>query len=61
MLVTVGWIASVVLVLAAISVLQRERARAREEQRQQNGRLRGLWIAVIFVGLVALLYFTIQR
>jgi heme/copper-type cytochrome/quinol oxidase subunit 2 len=58
---TIGYIASAAVVLVAISFLQRERVRSREEQRPQNGRLRAVWIAVMFAGLIALLYFTIQR
>ena len=60
-LTTVGYIASAAVALIAISFLQRERARAREERRPQNARLRRIWIAVMFVGLAALLYFTLQR
>ncbi|MGN6743429.1 MAG: hypothetical protein ACTHJL_09045 [Amnibacterium sp.] len=58
---TIGYLASAAVVLVAISFLQRERVRSREERRPQNGRLRALWIAVMVVGLIALLYFTITR
>lgn len=62
MLVTsVGSLAAAAVVLVAISFLQRERTRAREEQRPQNGAVRAVWIVVMFVGLAALLYFTLQR
>lgn len=58
---TIGYVASIVVVLVAISFLQRERARAQEEHRQQNGRVRAVWIAVMLAGLAVLLYFTLQR
>lgn len=58
---TIGYIASAAVVLVAISFLQRERVRSREEKRPQNARLRTVWIAVMFAGLIALLYFAIQR
>jgi heme/copper-type cytochrome/quinol oxidase subunit 2 len=58
---TVGYIVSAAVALFAISALQRERTRAREEKRPQNARLRAAWIGVMFVGLAALLFFTLQR
>ena len=58
---TVGFIVSAAVALFAISALQAERTRAREEKRPQNARLRAAWIGVMFVGLAALLYFTLQR
>jgi heme/copper-type cytochrome/quinol oxidase subunit 2 len=61
LLTTVGYLASAAVALVAISYLQRERTRAREEKRPQNRRLRTVWIAVMFAGLAALLYFTLQR
>ncbi|HEV7624007.1 MAG TPA: hypothetical protein VGO26_07725 [Amnibacterium sp.] len=57
---SIGFVVSAGVALVAISALQRERARAREQKRPQNSRLRAVWIAVMFVGLAALLYFTIQ-
>jgi heme/copper-type cytochrome/quinol oxidase subunit 2 len=58
---TIGFVVSAGVALIAISALQNERSRARAEKRPQNARLRGIWIVVMFVGLAALLYFTIQR
>lgn len=58
---TVGFIVSAAVALFAISALQSERTHAREEKRPQNARLRAAWIGVMFVGLAALLYFTLQR
>ncbi|MCU1473890.1 hypothetical protein [Amnibacterium sp.] len=58
---TIGFVVSAGVALIAISALQTERTRARAEKRPQNARLRSVWIAVMFVGLAALLYFTLQR
>jgi len=58
---TIGYLVSLVVVLVAIWFLQRERARAREERRPQDGRVRGVWITVMVVGLAVLLFFTLQR
>lgn len=58
---TIGYLVSAAVVLVAVSLLQRERQRAREERRQENGRLRGALIVLMVVGLAALLYFTLQH
>jgi heme/copper-type cytochrome/quinol oxidase subunit 2 len=61
MLSTIGYIVSAAVVLVAISLLQRERQRARDEHRPQNPRLRGLLVVVMVLGLAVLLFFTLQR
>lgn len=61
LLTTVGYLGSAAVAIVAISFLQRERAAARQEHRPQNARLRAVWIVVMFVGLAALLYFTLQH
>ncbi|MDQ1530127.1 MAG: hypothetical protein QOE37_232 [Microbacteriaceae bacterium] len=57
----IGFVVSAAVVLVAISLLQRERQRARAERRAENPRVRGPVVAVMVLGLAALLFFTLQR
>jgi hypothetical protein len=57
----IGFVVSAAVVLVAISLLQRERQRARVERRAENPRVRRPLVALMVLGLAALLFFTLQR